>query len=340
MDEEQHPKDGSVPLNFGNALAWRWAPELPRQLTGGFLTLLYALRAMASTDGRLCFKSGDPMTIQQIARACRSDEKDVRDHLRAAIAAGVVAIVDDGHGQGGARGLAVMYALTLPLGTPDWKAAAHVVWLAAQLKKEQRAAKAARKAEREARAAGGSGDSPPTSGETTSGDSPPRSGETTSGDSPPRSGETTSGDSPPTGVGGQSPPTLGGQSPDHPGITHVLPQDMADVGPQPQAARAPEESPTADASAPQPPRLVPTQTSGNRPASARAKDKSAGCQGQRALLLPVSSPPSPPEADEPTDDEIRQAIRALGATSALYRYGRARVAPLLADPSTDTRTGT
>ncbi|MFB7074272.1 hypothetical protein, partial [Streptomyces sp. NPDC056290] len=195
MDDEQHRQSGSVPHHFGNALARQWAPVMPRELTGGFLTLLYVLRALASADGRLRYeRDGKAITIAQISKAARSDQKDVRDFLEAAVAAGVVAVVDDGHGQGRTRGRAVMYALLL-CPAPDWQAAAAKLWAARQLKAEQRAAKAARKAARDAQT---SGDSPPTPDSDTSGDSPPTPKGPTSGDCPPRSEEGGSGDSPPT----------------------------------------------------------------------------------------------------------------------------------------------
>ncbi|BAU83321.1 hypothetical protein SLA_2394 [Streptomyces laurentii] len=233
MDVEQHPRTGSVPHTFGNMLARQWAPALPRQLTGGFLTLLYAMRALASADGRLRYeRDGKAITIQQIAKACRSDQKDVRDYLRAAIAAGVVGIVADPRGSGQTLGRATTYTLLL-CPAPDWERAAGIVWVAQQVKAEKRAARAARKA---------AADTPPAPA--TSGDSAPTSTTSSSGDSAPTSTMPSSGDSAPTVVGGQSPEGVGGQCPDHPGSTHVLPHEMAEVVPQPQDAhgRASEET--------------------------------------------------------------------------------------------------
>ncbi|MFE6223308.1 hypothetical protein [Streptomyces sp. NPDC057854] len=224
MDDEQRQRTGgSVAHAYGNALARQWAPALPRPLTGGFLTLLYALRVLASADGRLRYeRDGRAITLPQIAKACRSDQKDVRDYLEAAVAAGVVAIVDDGHGTGGRRGRAVMYSLVL-CPTPDWERAAGLVWIAQQKKKEQREARAlARKAAAAAQ---------------TSGDSAPAPVDDTSGDSAPTPADDTSGDSAPTQVGGQCPEEVGGQCPDHPGSTQVKPHDVAEVVPQPQDGR-------------------------------------------------------------------------------------------------------
>ncbi|WP_435969332.1 hypothetical protein [Streptomyces sp. Qhu_M48] len=243
MDDEQQtrPTGGSVPHAWGNALARQWAAQMPRPLTGGFLTTLYAVRQLASADGRLRYeRDGAAITLPQIATASRCDLKDVRVYLTAAVAAGVLAIVEDGHGQGRTRGRAVMYALLLSP-SPDWERAAGLVWIAQQEKKEKRAAAAARKA---AQAAATSGDSAPTSDAATSGDSPPTSEGSTSGDSAPRSAEEGWGDSAPTQVGGQSPEGVGAQCPDHPGSTHVLPHDVAEVVPQLQDVRGPASETT------------------------------------------------------------------------------------------------
>lgn len=91
--EEPTATSGSVPNAFGNALAWRWSRQMPTALRRGFLTLLYALRAMANAAGELRF-SGDrqPIRIQDIAKAAGASEKDARRYLDAAIHAGVVVV--------------------------------------------------------------------------------------------------------------------------------------------------------------------------------------------------------------------------------------------------------
>lgn len=333
MDDEQPKTSGSVPNAYGNAIARRWAPELPRQLTGGFLTLLYALRALASADGRLRYeRDGKPITIQQITRACRSDQKDVRTYLQAAVAAGVVAIDEESDISGQDRGRATLYRLVV-CPWPDWQAAAGIVWVAQQVKAEKRATRAAKKAAAEQPAAPtapeGSGDSHPTS--------TPAEG---SGDSHPTFPEQGSGDSAPTGVGGQSSSEVGGQCPDHPCSTHELPQDMVAVGPQAEAAREPEEDQPA-AVAPPPPRLVPPQPGGDRPKGRKVKTGSS--QGQRPLLLPVRTPPHVSEDKaqlraSATPEDIRRAIAQLGKAKAVDLYGHRLVAPYLIDPQTDTGT--
>ncbi|MFE6816035.1 hypothetical protein [Streptomyces sp. NPDC057677] len=307
MDDEQQrrPSGNSVAHAFGNALARQWAAQLPRPLTGGFLTTLYAVRQLASADGRLRYeRDGAAITLAQISAASRCDLKDTRTYLAAAVAAGVLAIVEDGHGQGRTRGRAVMYALLL-CPTPDWERAAGLVWIAQQEKKEKRAAAAARKA---ARSAGGSGDSAPTPDTATSGDSPPTSQAPTSGDSPPRSGEQGWGDSAPTQVGGQSPEGVGAQSPHHPGSTHVLPHEMAGVVPQLQDVRGP----ASETQIPQQPekhrrcaggcgqpvirsdRMVCTGC--ERRAQQAREQPSVPVQGAFMISLPSGTPPAPRSA--------------------------------------------
>ncbi|MEV8432028.1 hypothetical protein ACWHLZ_27920 [Streptomyces chartreusis] len=117
-EEQATTPSGSVPNAFGNALAWKWSREMPTPLRRGFLTLLYALRAMANASGELRFH-GDrqPIRIQDIARAAGCREKDARRYLDAAIRAGVVAIRGERK-----RGKPTLYVI-FPIGWPDWKAA-------------------------------------------------------------------------------------------------------------------------------------------------------------------------------------------------------------------------
>ncbi|MFD4989005.1 hypothetical protein [Streptomyces sp. NPDC058374] len=117
-DDQQNPRPGSVPNAFGNALAWRWTREMPPRLKGGFLTALYALRAMAAPSGELRF-AGDrtPLRIQDLARAAGCREQDVRRYLDAAILAGV--LTSDGPRK---RGRATLYRLVVTP-WPDWQAA-------------------------------------------------------------------------------------------------------------------------------------------------------------------------------------------------------------------------
>ena len=118
-NEEQDRASGSVPNAFGNALAWKWSREMPTPLRRGFLTLLYALRAMASANGELRF-NGDrkPIRIQDIAKSAGADEKDTRRYLDAAERAGVVTVRGERR-----RGKATLYVLVVTP-WPDWTAAA------------------------------------------------------------------------------------------------------------------------------------------------------------------------------------------------------------------------
>lgn len=116
--EQATATSGSVPHAYGNALAWKWSREMPTPLRRGFLTLLYALRAMANASGELRFHSDrQPIRIQDIARAAGASEKDARRYLDAAIRAGVVVVKGERK-----RGKPTLYVI-LPTPWPDWKAA-------------------------------------------------------------------------------------------------------------------------------------------------------------------------------------------------------------------------
>ncbi|RSS51387.1 hypothetical protein [Streptomyces sp. WAC01280] len=307
MDDEQQrrPSGGSVAHAFGNALARQWAAQMPRPLIGGFLTTLYAVRQLASADGRLRYeRDGAAITLGQISSASRCDLKDTRVYLQAAVAAGVLAVVEDGHGRGRTRGRAVMYALLL-CPAPDWERAAGLVWIAQQQKKERRAAAAARKAAQPA---------------DTSGDSAPTSESPTSGDSAPRSAEEGWGDSAPTQVGGQSPEGVGAQCPDHPGSTHVLPHEVAEVVPQPQDAHGHASEKTI----PQQPDKAHRRCAGGCGQRVIRSDRMlcAGCerrakntretssgpvQGAFMISLPSGAPPGPRRAPQASPGSWPQA---------------------------------
>ncbi|MGW2075072.1 hypothetical protein ACWCPK_42800 [Streptomyces sp. NPDC001953] len=116
---ETEDQSGGGPANsFGNALAWNWTREMPRALKGGFLTLLYALRAMSAASGKLRFKDGTVIRIQDIAKASGCREQDARRYLEAAIRAGVIVVEGERR-----RGTPTLYVLNATLPHPDWKAA-------------------------------------------------------------------------------------------------------------------------------------------------------------------------------------------------------------------------
>ncbi|NGO67849.1 hypothetical protein [Streptomyces boncukensis] len=119
--EQQQPerKSGCPPHEFGNALVWRWSKQMPRTLKGGFLTMLYALRAMVTASGETRFSGdGKPIRIQDIAKAAGCREQDARRYLDAAIRAGVVMTVGERR-----RGRPTVYRLLL-CPRPDWAGAA------------------------------------------------------------------------------------------------------------------------------------------------------------------------------------------------------------------------
>ncbi|MFJ5038007.1 hypothetical protein [Streptomyces parvulus] len=118
-EEADTKREGGGPAHsFGNTLAWTWSREMPRYLKGGFLTALYACRAMASKTGRLCFKDGKAIRIQDMAKAFGCREQDARRYLEAAIRAGLVSV--DGERR---RGVATVYVLNPLMRYPDWRAA-------------------------------------------------------------------------------------------------------------------------------------------------------------------------------------------------------------------------
>jgi len=217
MDEQEKP--GSVAHAFGNRVAQNWAPELPRELRAGFLKLLYALRTVARANGTVAGEHS-PYRITQIAAFCGADEKDTRRYLRAAMAAGVVVIPP---GEKVTRGKANTYVL-LVAPRPNWQAAVDSL-------KESRPKPSAKRPPKPPPWREGSGDQPLNS----------------SGDQPPNQARTSSGDQPLTQFGGPTPDEFGGPTPAFSGSTQEQPQEVADVVPQPQDARAqPAAAPTGD----------------------------------------------------------------------------------------------
>jgi hypothetical protein len=89
---------------------------MPTALRRGFLTLLYAVRAMANASGELRFPD-KPIRIQDIAKAAGASEKDARRYINAAIAAGVIVVKGEQR-----RGKPTLYVLMVDP-SPDWGAA-------------------------------------------------------------------------------------------------------------------------------------------------------------------------------------------------------------------------
>ncbi|MEV4858948.1 hypothetical protein [Streptomyces ossamyceticus] len=290
---------GSVAHHWGNALARRWAPELPRPLTQGFLTCLYALRQLASADGQLRYaRDGKGITLAEIAAACRSSQKDVRAFLTAAIAAGVVTTVGARR-----RGVATVYSLLLSP-RPNWAAAAAVV------DTHRRAKSAPRAAAEQPQSSDHSG---------------PTSTDGSSDHSGPHSRAASSDHCGPTEFGPQWSREFGPLWSHHPGITHEQPHEDLSVGPQVRDVRGPEsheraeDAPEAEA---RPLRAVDGARSSSRPVKT---------SGQMPLLMSVPTPhgpQEPPAAPHPGDHSIgapRDGWRALVArerpddAEAVYR---------------------
>lgn len=212
-DEQATRASGSVPHAYGNALAWRWSREMPTALRRGFLTLLYALRAMANANGELRFPDG-PIRIQDIAKAGGANEKDTRRYLNAGIAAGVVAVKGEQK-----RGKATLYTLVLcPM--PDWGAAED------SLKSTRRPP--------------AKGPAPWQKAEESSGPRDPNQF------GPPRpeleadSGEEVRAPATRLSSGPRDPIGSGPRDPNNPGTTHEVPQEMAGAVFRPQVVGAPE----------------------------------------------------------------------------------------------------
>jgi hypothetical protein len=286
---------GSVAHNWGNALARRWAPELPRPLTQGFLTCLYALRQLAGADGQLKYaRDGKGITLAEIAAACRSSQKDVRAFLTAAIAAGVVTTVGARR-----RGVAAVYSL-LVSPRPNWAAAAAVV---------------------EAHRRGRTTTREPAEQPTSSDHSGPTSPAPSSDHSGPNSRAASSDHSGPSGFGPLWSRKFGPQWSHHPGSTHELPHEDLSVGPQVRDARGRETHERAEASSTAEAR--PLRAVDDAPASPARIPRPAVPDGQLPLLMPVQQPrrPQAPRTAPSTGD------RPVGAPRDGWRAAVARERP-------------
>lgn len=219
MFHEEQRRGGGLPNDYRNAIAWRWAPDLPRQLCGGVLTMLYVVASMADATGRLRFTADHrPIRLASIARAARCDPKDGRRYLDALVAAGVLAV----EGQQG-RGRTPTYILVLAP-RPDWQAAVNVL---KQTRRER----------------GERGVTAPKPAPENGGHPPNQTGDTPAS-SPPGTGHG-SGDTPATRTG-DTPRDFRGQPPEHPREPRDLPQEMADVPEQPSGDARASPSPRHD----------------------------------------------------------------------------------------------
>ncbi|WP_030672274.1 hypothetical protein [Streptomyces sp. NRRL B-1347] len=129
--DDRPPAAGGLAHAFGNALAWKWVRQMPRALKGGFLTQLYALRSMAASSGQLRFQDGTVIRIQDLAKAAGCREQDTRRYLEAAIRAGVVVVEGERK-----RGKPTLYRLVVTP-WPSWGAAADHLKATARPRKEE-----------------------------------------------------------------------------------------------------------------------------------------------------------------------------------------------------------
>lgn len=214
-NDEQDRASGSVPNAFGNALAWKWSREMPTPLRRGFLTLLYALRAMANASGELRF-TGDrqPIRIQDIARAAGASEKDARRYLDAAIRSGAVVVKGERK-----RGRPTLYVI-VPTPWPDWKAAEDYL--------KSTARKPGKRPAPWSPEPGSSGDRDPNQ----NGSPRPELTDGTANEVRVTATRMGSGDRDPNGSGHRDP--------NNPGVTQELSQDGSEVGSQPQPQGPPE----------------------------------------------------------------------------------------------------
>lgn len=210
-DEQATRAAGGVPHAYGNALAWRWSREMPTPLRRGFLTLLYALRAMANANGELRFPD-KPIRIQDIAKAAGADEKDARRYMNAGVAAGVIAIKGEQR-----RGRPALYTLMV-VPDPDWGAAV------ASLDSTKR-----KRADRTP---------PPWRTDEEFGGPPPELSEAEFGGPPPElpaePDNEVRGTTPRMSSGDHPPNRSGDHPPNNPGTSHESSHDGAEVVPQPQ----------------------------------------------------------------------------------------------------------
>lgn len=222
-EPQQGQAPGSVPNHFGNALAWRWVPNMPTPLKRAHLhTLLYTMRAMANASGELRFK-GDhkPIRIQDIAKAAGADEKDARDRMEAAIKAGVVVVKGERR-----RGVRALYVIVVSP-WPDWGAAVSHLEQVKKLREEGRK-----------RREGGRKPAPWKDEEPEFGGPPPELDDPKNGGPPPElqpdSGEEVRGTAPRPSSGDRPPNGSGDRPPNNPGVIHESSHKGVEVSSQPQ----------------------------------------------------------------------------------------------------------
>ncbi|WP_069773057.1 hypothetical protein [Streptomyces sp. LUP30] len=213
-DEQDSRTSGSVPNAFGNALSWKWTRQMSTYLRrSGLPLLLCQLRNLANASGEIAFASDrKPIRIQDIAKAACADEKDARRYMEAAIRAGVVRVLGERK-----RGKATRYAI-IPHPFPDWLAAEDYLKSTAR-----------KRAPGWDQPAESSGDSAPNQN---GGQRPELTGGTA---------EEVRGTAPRWSSGDSAPNGSGDSAPNNPGGFPGFPQELAEVGFQPQVVGGSEE---------------------------------------------------------------------------------------------------
>lgn len=229
MFEQPGPYSGSVPHAYRLAIFWRWAAGMPRGIPAGFIALLYALGTAADPAGKLQFNDRRKITIKDLAAAIRTDEKDTRRFVNAALAAGVLTV----EGERG-RGKTPLYVLVVAP-RPNWDAAL------AKLKESKRD-RAARKPPPWQDEDAENGGPPPVLPEGENGGPPPVSD---TGDATEERGtapRTRTGDRPPNGSGDR-PPFQPGHTFSSPWEPHEGSHGTAEVPEQPPVRAPAREKP-------------------------------------------------------------------------------------------------
>ncbi|MDX3069269.1 hypothetical protein PV518_45270 [Streptomyces sp. ND04-05B] len=297
MDEQDEHKKGAVPNAFGNALAWKWTRQMPRGLKGGFLTMLYALRAMAAPSGELRFADGKPIRIQDLAKAAGCREHDARRYLDAGIRAGVVLV--DGERR---RGKPTRYSISSANPWPDWKAA------------DDYLKATARRRTQDDDSGGSSGRSGTNSGDASSDHGGPNQIGPQRHELGAEGGESVRSTEARMGSVHSGPTGSGHGGPNNPCSSHGVSQEMADVVPQPQvvggsSAKNDQSSNQDDDQDEQPfgrcevcrtplVRAGLKRCSAHREAPARRRPREGRSKPvQGPLLMPVPSAPSKPHED-------------------------------------------
>ncbi|NYV72956.1 hypothetical protein [Streptomyces sp. UH6] len=220
--DEQQPTaaSGSVPNAFGNALSWRWTRAMSTYLRrSGLPLLLCQLRNLANASGEIAFAADRrAIRISDIASAACCSVKDCRRYLEAAIRAGVVTTRGERK-----KGTTARYVI-LVSPFPDWDAAEEYLRSTART----------------------SGKKPAPWTDPRKGHRDPNEKGSPRPQLDPETAQTEGVTATPTSKGHRDPNGWGHRDPNIPGFFQELPQEMAEVGDQPQVDGPSAEPPEPD----------------------------------------------------------------------------------------------